>query len=103
MQTKYIPQANADKILKLLGNAQKICPNIRFEIKESEEGTILYNGWSKSLAVNEMDGVEADFGINCYDGDKYLGWFFITPYEDEDCVVCDHTDNKFCNQCVKEN
>jgi len=102
LETRYIPQENADKILQVLGKAQELCPNVVFDVIESVDAELLYKGKDKEKAVDEMDGVDGDFGVNCYDGEKVIGWFFFTPYESEDCVVCDYTDNEFCNQCVGE-
>lgn len=100
MKVKYIPQENADKILQVLGKAQDLCPDVVFDVIESDESELLYKGKDKEKAVEEMDGVDGDFGVNCYDGEKVIGWFFFTPYEDVEDVVCDYTDNEFCNKCV---
>ena len=100
MQTKYIPQENANRLMQLLRKAQELCPNVKFKVV-IDDGEVEYEGWSKSLTIDAIDGLDCDIGINCYDGDKHLGWFGITPYEEPDCVICDYSDNEFCETCWK--
>ena len=107
LETKYIPQENANVIVNILKRAQAINKLVKFKVIDDESCGVLYYGASPEKAVHEMDGVDCNFGVNCvedlgYDHDnKVVGWFFFTPYEELDCVVCDYTDNEFCNQCVK--
>ena len=100
VKTKYISQDSADRMLAILQKAKEICPEIIFKIIESGEGDVIYKGTNPKKAVMEMDGIDSEFGVNCYAGDgSYLGWFFFTPYEEEDCVLCDMSDNDFCKEC----
>ncbi len=107
LETKYIPQENANVIVNILKKAQQINKLVKFKIIDDESGGVLYYGDNPEKAVHEMDGLDCNFGVNCvedlgYDHDnKVVGWFFFTPYEESDCVLCDMTDNEFCNQCVK--
>lgn len=97
MKTKYIPQSNADYILKVLQIIKKNKPAVNFVLIDSVEGDVIYKGNDPEKAVEEMDGIDSDFGLNCYgENDQYLGWFFFTPYEEEGCVLCDYSDNEFC-------
>lgn len=108
LETKYIPQENADVIISILNKAQRINKLVKFKVIDDESGGVLYYGDNPEKAVYEMDGVDCNFGVNCvedlgYDHDnKIVGWFFFTPYEEVDCVVCDHTDNEFCKQCLED-
>ena len=107
LETKYIPQENANVIVNILKRAQAINKLVKFKVIDDESCGVLYYGDNPEKAVHEMDGVDCNFGVNCvedlgYDHDnKVVGWFFFTPYEELDCVLCDHTDNEFCNQCVE--
>lgn len=98
MKTKYIPQPNADLILKLL---KLILSNgCYIRVLDSIEGDIIYEGNEPEKALEEMDGIDSDFGVNCYMNDICVGWFFLTPYE-EGCVLCDYSDNSFCMEITE--
>lgn len=106
LETKYIPQENANRIVNILKKAQEINKLVKFKVIDDERGGVLYYGDNPEKAVHEMDGVNFNFGVNCvedlgYDHDnKVVGWFFFTPYEDLDSVLCNHTANNFCHQCI---
>lgn len=104
MRTEYIPQENADKLLSLMTKIRDEYPSVEFTVVEEIEMTTEYKGNSPEEAIDAMDGIDSNFGLNCYDYDSesYLGWFFITPYEDLDCVICDHDDSDFCNSFLGE-
>ena len=97
MKTKYIPQESADIMLAFMSKIRNEYPNVEFLVVADDEGTTEYKGNSPEEVIEAMDGIDSDFGLNCYDFDseQYLGWFFLTPYE-EDAPVCDHDDNDFC-------
>ena len=101
METKHIPQENATKILTVLNNCLKINPNLKFHVIGDDEGDLIYKGTNPEKAISEMDGYDCNFGVNCMDNGKCIGWFFITPYEDVDDVICDHSDNEFCNKGLR--
>jgi hypothetical protein len=101
IKTKYIPQENANVLVKVLEKAVELCPNVKFDVICDDEGDLIYHGKKIENVITEMDGMDCNFGVNCLDGEKVIGWFFFTPYEDEDEVICDHSDNEFCNQCVE--
>lgn len=105
LKTKYIPQENADLMLRILEKVKANYESIRFYVVESEEAECIYYGRNPENAISEMDGIDCEgFGVNCYngskaDGDNHLGWFYFTPYEDDvDCVLCDMNDNDFCKE-----
>lgn len=105
--TKYIPQENADKILKLLLKAKEICgQDLGFWLRSDDCETSVKTR-NPEKVIDEMDGVDDNFGINFMgkivpesDARECLGWFYITPYEDEDCVICNYSDNEFCRKLV---
>lgn len=99
MKTKYIPQPNADLILKLL--VLIISHGCYFKVIDSVERDVIYEGNDPKKALEEMDGIDADFGVNCYIKDIFYGWFFLTPYEEECCVLCDYSDNSFCTEIAE--
>lgn len=101
MKTKYIPQPNADLILKLLNLIKKELPHGYIKVIDSIEGDIIYEGNEPEKALEEMDGIDSDFGVNCYMNDICVGWFFLTPYEEEGCVLCDYSDNSFCMEIAE--
>lgn len=107
LETKHIPQENANLIINILKKAQELNNLVKFKVIEDESGDVIYYGKNPEKAVDEMDAIDCDFGVNCIEDlghnqiNKVVGWFFFTPYEELDCVLCDHTDNDFCNQCVK--
>lgn len=100
IKTKYIPQENANVIEKVLTKFVELCPNVKFEVITDDEGDLIYHGKKVENVITEMDGMDCNFGVNCLDGDKVVGWFFFTPYEEEGCVVSDYTDNELCEQSV---
>ena len=100
-ETKYIPQENANKMVAILNKCLEINPDLKFHVITDDEGDMIYKGNNPEKAVNEMDGYDCNFGVNCMDNEKFIGWFFFTPYVDIEDVVCDHTDNDFCNRFVK--
>lgn len=102
MKTKYIPQSNADYILKVLNLIKKELPHGYFKVIDSVEGDVIYEGSEPEKALEEMDGIDSDFGVKCYINDNCCGWFFFTPYEEEGCVLCDYTDNSFCMEIAEE-
>lgn len=99
MKTKYIPQPNADLILKLLKLI--LSHGCYIKVIDSVEGDVIYEGNEPEKALEEMDGIDADFGVNCYVNDICEGWFFLTPYEEEGCVLCDYSDNSFCMEIAE--
>lgn len=101
MQTKYIPQTAADYILKVLNVTKQEYPHIWFKVIDSVEGDVIYEGSNPEKALEEMDGIDADFGVNCYINYNCCGWFFLTPYEEEGCVLCDYSDNSFCMEIAE--
>lgn len=101
MKTNYIPQENADALFKVLERAKKLYPKIRFDIIADDEADMIYSGNDTEQAIKEMDGLDCNFGVNCYDGKNYLGWLFVTPYEDEDEIICDCSENDFCIDLLK--
>lgn len=100
-KTKYIPQPNADYILKVLNLIKKELPHGYFKVIDSVEGDVIYEGNEPEKALEEMDGIDSDFGVNCYINNNCCGWFFFTPYE-EGCVLCDYSDNSFCMEIAEE-
>lgn len=105
LKTKYIPQENADLMLRILEKVKANYENVIFNLKATDGETDFWTTFPESI-VDGMDGIDCEgFGVNCYHGDyrKYLGWFFFTPYEDDtDCVLCDMTDNDFCKEMSNE-
>lgn len=101
IKTKYIPQESANAVVKVLEKAVELCPNVKFEVICDDEGDLIYHGKKIENVINEMDGMDCNFGVNCMDGEKCVGWFFFTPYEDLDDIVCDCSDNDFCHRCVE--
>lgn len=102
MKTKYIPQENADKILNLLLKAKEICgQDLGFWLRSDDCETSVKTR-NPEKVIDEMDGVDDNFGINLVriSDKECLGWFYITPYEDEDCVICNYSDNEFCRKLV---
>lgn len=97
MKTRYIPQENADKILNLLNEIKSKYPNIGFWLC-SDDGETSVKSRNPEKILSEMDGVDDNFGINFVDleSKSILGWVYLTPYEDEDCVICNYSDNEFC-------
>ena len=101
IKTKYIPQESANAVAKVLEKVLELCPSVRFEVIADDEGDLIYHGKKIENVISEMDGMDCNFGVNCVDGEKVIGWFFFTPYEDAEDVICDYTDNEFCNKCVE--
>lgn len=101
LETKYIPVENGNKIVSILNKCLELNPNLKFHIITDDNGDLIYNGNNPEKAVYEMDGLDCNFGVNCMNKEKCIGWFFFTPYEDEDEIVCDHTDNEFCKEVLK--
>jgi len=106
MKTKYIPQENADKILKLLTMAQEQNQTIGFWLR-SDDGETSVKSRNPEKILSEMDGVDDNFGINFMgktvpesDARECLGWIYLTPYEEEDCVICNYSDNEFCEKLI---
>lgn len=101
MKTKYIPQENADKILKLLTMAQEQNQTIEFWLR-SDDGETSVKTRNPEKILSEMDGVDDNFGINFVeiDSKQILGWVYLTPYEEEDCVICNYSDNEFCEKLI---
>lgn len=96
--TKYIPQENADLITKLINVCKSIHPEISFRVYDSEDLIYKSKTPDAELILNEMDGGDEEIGINCYLDGKNIGWFGLLPYEDEDSVIYNHSDNEFANK-----
>lgn len=95
--TKYIPEKNANKIRTLINVCKSIHPEISFQVYDSDDLIYKSKTTDAELILNEMDGGDEDIGINCYLNDKNIGWFGLLPYEDEDSVIVNASDNDFCS------
>lgn len=95
METKYITKENAELIVKLLKTCEEVHPNVAFKVRDTEECVIYTRNIEK--IIYEMDGGDEEFGITVVDREtkERLGWFGVLPYEED--VVCDHTDNEYCD------
>ena len=104
MDIKYLPKENADYLYKLLEIIKLKQPNILFVVTD-EDYEPVYEGNNIEKCIEEIDGIDSNFHIDCFIGEKLLqkrlGWFFITPWEERDCLVCDYIDNDFCNECIE--
>ena len=95
--TKYIPEENANKIRTLINVCKSIHPKISFQVYDSDDLIYKSKTPDAELILNEMDGGDEEIGINCYLNDKNIGWFGLLPYEDEDSVIVNASDNDFCS------
>lgn len=107
MKTKHISETNANYLLKVLNKAKELNSKIKFMVL-TDDGELIYSGKNPEKLIEKIDGYDCDFGINCVEESDtettyaFIGWFFVTPYEeDEDCIICDYSDNDFCVRCVK--
>ena len=99
MKTKYIPQLLADRMLAIMNRIKRKYPNVLFDVVADIEYDTVYSGKEPEEAIDAMDGIDSDFGLNCYDGDldHPLGWFYLTPYEIDGGPINDYDASEFCN------
>lgn len=105
MKIKYLPKENAEYLYKLLEIIQTMQPDIWFKVYD-DQMEFVYKGSDIVELIEEIDGIDSNFEIYCYKNNKSdkkagLGWFFITPWEERDCLVCDYIDNQFCNDVIE--
>lgn len=111
IQTKYIPDENAQRLEELLKACLQNMPiNAKFLVS-NDEADICFtrnidkvisciDGDSEDIAINIMTKRD-DYSLNGESKDGYIGWFAILPYEDVDSIPYNHTDNEFCNNVMK--
>lgn len=100
--TQYIPQENADLIIKFMKTCEEIHSNIAFKVYDTE-CCVIYTRRIEKI-IDEIDGGDEEFGFNVIDREtkEVLGWFGVLPYEDKDGVIFDHSDNDFCEKVWKK-
>lgn len=94
IETKYIPQDNAEVIYRLLELCKEKEPNVCFDVLDTEEQVC--KSKDSERVLNDIDGGDEDIGINCFVNGEYLGWFGLFPYEDPESMIYDYSDNEFC-------
>lgn len=94
----YIPHSNELTIRKLLSSAKKKNPSVKFLIYDTEG--IVIKSSNPDEIVLALDGGDEMATIECKENNRTLGSFLLQPYEQED-ILCDHTDNAFCNKVAR--
>lgn len=98
--TKYMLQETEMVIYSILDDAKKQNKDIIFDIVDDYEGESFVT--SDILdAIEYMDGVDANFGINFMLNGDAIGWIYINPFEDQYNWLIDMTDNDFTNGLMK--
>lgn len=100
---KYLPRENAEVILRLARKCKEIYPECRFLLSDCDGYTAKRK--TPEGVVKWIDGLDSDIDVYVRKNDNEdeipVGWFFLTPGEEEDCVICDYTANDFCEEVMK--
>lgn len=101
IETKYIPQENAHKLLDLLYRAKELRSNVIFKVYDTESHVI--NTRKPEKVIESIDGGDEEVCILFYDkeNDLQLGNLGVLPYE-EDGVGFDYSCNDFMERIMNE-